>query len=477
MTKKILYLVLVVGVILRLVFQFVSPAFNADEISLGNNIKHLSFIELLYPLNDYQSAPPLYLWLQKLIVVSLPFSFWIKIKLLNVFSSIVGLLFFYRFLTKEEHYRNITVFLLSIFVFNPFIIYNALNVKQYGFDLLGILLLLYLYKGSSFKKYSWIFFSIWCLISNVGLFGCAGYLLFMFIENQKSYTFQGLFNFVKSHFKTFLAPFPYIIYFLWYLRQEGATELKEFMYVFWKDNFIPLNADIFEFTLYFCHEIWMFFYSAFEFWGIFLVVLLIPLLIKTIKKESYLFKTEILLLLCVFSIHLVLNILGQYPLSDRSFLYLAPLFILMLGSSLDIILNHQALVKNSFRIIFVLTLITNGLYFFYLPFKNNNVVALYKKVNQLGLHTQIYLTPKAFTRIKSFNDFTDHKFHCNCSFTILDTELNNANYIVSKVHTKINPNKVSKEENIIQHYLDDKKIKLIGKVSGYNLYVVDANLR
>lgn len=472
MIKKILIALLIVGVILRLVFQFVYPAFNVDEISLGNNIKHLTFIELLYPLNYYQSAPPLYLWLQKLMVVSLPFSFWFKIKLLNVLASIMGLFLIYKFLTKQEKGGMIKVFLFAIFVFNPFIIYNSLNVKQYGFDLLGILFLLNFYNGPNFKKQGWIFFGIWCMASNIGLFGCAGYLLFLFMKIQKPYRIQGLFNFVKSNFKLFLAPFPYIIYFLWYLRQEGATELKEFMYTFWKDNFIPLNSGIFKFIVYFCHEIWMFFYSAFEFWGIFLTLMLIPLFVKALKNESYLYKNEILLLLCVFFIHIVLNVLGQYPLSDRSFLYLAPLFILMLGSSLDIVLNYSKIVKNSTRIMAAITVITIGLYFFYLPFKNNNVVALYKKIDQLGVNTAIYLTPKANEKIYSFNDFTDHKFTCNCSFEVLDNDLNNVNYIVSKVHTKINPNKVAKEEKMIQQFLDEKKIKTIGTVSGYNLYEV-----
>ncbi len=61
--KKLLFVLLLVGVVLRVVFHFIQPAFNIDEIDLGNNIKELSFVELLYPLKSFQSAPPLYLWI------------------------------------------------------------------------------------------------------------------------------------------------------------------------------------------------------------------------------------------------------------------------------------------------------------------------------------------------------------------------------------------------------------------------------
>ncbi|RIA10253.1 hypothetical protein OE09_2108 [Flavobacteriaceae bacterium MAR_2010_72] len=481
MTKTIVYFILIIGIILRLIFQFVNPAFNIDEIALGDNIKKLSFIDLLYPLDHYQSAPPLYLWLQKILVVTLPFSFWIKIKLLNLLASIIGLYLFFRLLTKVSKYQIVAVLALGIFAFNPFIIYNALNVKQYGFDLLGVLTLLNLYHLPRFKTYNWVFFAFWCLMSNIGLFGCAGYLLFMFIKNQTRFTFHDLLGFVKHHFKTFLSPMPYILYFLWYLRQEGASELKTFMYAFWSDNFIPLNVDIFEYSLYFCHEIWMFFFSAFEFWGIFLTLLLIPLLIKVIKRQPFLFKNEMLLLLCVFFFHIILNILGQYPLSDRSILYLAPLFILMLASSLDNILSSLSLNKNA--ITYTLTAITIGLYCFYLPFKNNNVVALYKKLNLLDENKIVYLTPKAHEYITRFNDFTDHEFKCKCSFTVMENGLSNENYLVSKIHTKINPNAIPKEELKVQQLIDEQKIIPIGNVSGYNLFKIldvpvnDTNLK
>ena len=51
---------------------------------------------------------------------------------------------------------------------------------------------------------------------------------------------EGIVDITDPNFKIFLAPFPYIIYFLWYLRQDGANEMKAFMYTFWKDLYNEL---------------------------------------------------------------------------------------------------------------------------------------------------------------------------------------------------------------------------------------------
>ncbi len=85
--RKIFLILLLSGIILRFFTQFIFPIFNGDEISLGNNIKHSSFIELLYPLKYGQSSPPLFLLIQKLIVTISPLHFWINVKILSFISS------------------------------------------------------------------------------------------------------------------------------------------------------------------------------------------------------------------------------------------------------------------------------------------------------------------------------------------------------------------------------------------------------
>lgn len=470
--KRVLIFLLVAGVILRILFHFIYPAFNIDEIDLGNNIKRFSFIELLYPFENYQSAPPLYLWLQKLILVSLPFSFWIEIKILSFIASIVGIYLFFLLLIKENKINIITVLLFSIFLFNPFILYNSLTVKQYGIDLVGILLLLNFYDKPIFKKYSWIFFMFWCLISNIGLFGCAGFLIFSYFNSYGKIKFRDLFEFVKSNLLNFMAPLPYVAFFIWYMQQEGALELKNFMVTYWSDSFIPLNFQIFEYTVYLVHQFWIYFYNAYEIWGVFLMVITASILTSVIKRKSFIFKTHIYLLACILLVHTVLNILQLYPLSDRLFLYMAPFFILLLGAALDALAKQRWLSGKSLLIIGSLTVINTGLYFSYLPFKNNDVVQLYKTIEQLPDGNTVYLSPKASKFIERFNDFVDYEFKCDCSLISLDNDLLAAQYIVSKVHQKVKPNRTSAEEWKIRQLVKNIKIKQIDQVAGYNIYSI-----
>lgn len=472
--KNLLFIILLVGVGLRVVFHFIQPTFNIDEINLGNNIKELSFIELLYPLKSFQSAPPLYLWMQKLMIIILPFSFWFKIKILSFIASISSAYLFYILLNKEKSINSITILLFAIFIFNPFIIYNSLTVKQYGFDLVGVLFLLNFYDHKLFKKYNWIYFVIWSLISNIGLFACTGYLIFTFLKKYKSIRIKNIIGFVKSNVATFLSPIPYMIYFIWYMQQEGASELKNFMLIYWRDSFIPLNENIFKYTLYLFHQFWIYFYNAYEFWGIFLMILTFSLLYQIIKRRPFVFKQQLYLLSCVMLVHIVLNLMHFYPLSDRLFLYFSPFFILLLGASLNVIIKHKRIYKISFSIIGAFTLITIFLYSSYLPYKNNDVVKLYKTIGYLEQNNTVYLSPKAYKYINSFNDFTDYEFKCNCSFISLDSNLEKAKYIVSKVHQKIKPNKTSAEELIIINLIANKKIKKIDQVSGYNIYIVQS---
>lgn len=89
MTNRILLLIIIIGISIRLFFQFITPTFNVDEISLGDNIKNLNYSELLFPLKNFQSAPPLYLIIQKSIFNLPILPLWVKAKLLSTIVSIL----------------------------------------------------------------------------------------------------------------------------------------------------------------------------------------------------------------------------------------------------------------------------------------------------------------------------------------------------------------------------------------------------
>lgn len=467
--KKVYLFLLILGIIIRFVIQFVFPAFNGDEISVGNNIKHSGFIELLYPLKFGQSAPPLFLWLQKIIIEILPFSFWINIKVLSFISSILGIILFYVFI-KRNNFSPIFLLLFIILLFNPFIINNSLTVKQYTIDLTGIVFLIVWFKTKKFKKYNWAFFLVWSLISNIGLFACCGYLIYDLFSQRSLRNFNAFFDFVKKNALTILAPVPYVVYFFWFMNQEGAVELQAYMVKYWSSSFIPLDSSIFKYLLYAIHGLWIYIFNAFEIWGIFMMILMLSFFLFSNKKQ-FMFREEILLLFCIVIVHLILNVFHMYPFSDRLYLYIAPFLVLILGSSIATISDFGVIKKHFQKVYVLISVVTLFLYSLYMSGNDNNVYMLYEKLNNLNTK-EIYATEKSIETIDSFNEFTDNKFVINKKLVLLDSKLNESNYIVSRVSKKLKMNLTSSEELEIQDLINSKKIKKIESVNGYNIYEI-----
>lgn len=469
MMKKVYLVLLLAGIVLRIFSHFIVPNFNVDEISLGNSIKYSNYIDLLYPLTSLQSAPPLYLLIQKFIISVLPFSFWMNIKILSFISSILGVLFFY-FIIKKYQFKSIFLLLFIIILFNPFIVYNSLTVKQYTIDLTGIILLIYLFKSNWFLRYGWIYFIVWCLISNVGLFACAGYLIYTFFIHKSYVNYKSIIIYFKNNILIFLSPFPYLIYFFWYMNQNGAAEQKSFMVNYWANSFIPLNGGFFKYIIYTVHGLWVYLLNAFEIWGILLMLLMIPFFVY-IKRKELLFKQEIFLLFSILMVHLILNIFHLYPFSDRLYLYLAPLFVLILGSSISELFEIKKIKKYFSVFIITISMITLFLYSLYTPYSDNDVANLYNKLNELGIKT-VYVTEKSMDCIQSFNEFTDNEFNRGNTFKIIDEKLEKSQYIISRVSKKIKFNVTSPEEDIVQNLINKKRIVKINSVNGYNIFQI-----
>ena len=133
--KHILAILLVLlGMGLRFHVQFLEPFFNNDEIDLGININQRGFLDLLYPLKHYQTAPPLFLWLFKCIYL-FPFgAAWLKYKVVIFGLNIVFLKLFWDFIQRISDNPYVQLTALLMVCCNPFFIYHGLTLKQYLLD-------------------------------------------------------------------------------------------------------------------------------------------------------------------------------------------------------------------------------------------------------------------------------------------------------------------------------------------------------
>ena len=120
----------------------------------------IHYQDLFYPFQSIQSAPPLFLFLEKFISeIAKPY---ISLKILSFLSSCTSIFLFNRIL-KNSFRPAIHIILLALFCFNPFILSNSLTLKQYSLDLtLGLVAINYFFhqKGSLKHFFSIVFF-VW----------------------------------------------------------------------------------------------------------------------------------------------------------------------------------------------------------------------------------------------------------------------------------------------------------------------------
>lgn len=360
-------------------------------------------------------------------------------------------------------------------IFNPYVIYHTLTVKQYTLDLLITLLLILSFKQSFFKRYGWFFFTVWSFISNVGLFAILGYLIYLLLKNGLPLKPFKVIQFLKNNVLVIVSPLPYVFYYLWYSSQSGVLEIKNYMLQYWYLNFIPLNYQFFRHVAAIAHEIWISIYCAVDLWGFFLMLFTVSLLYFIVKKQSFLFKQELFLLSCIFIVHILFNIFRLYPLADRLFLYTTPLFLLALGASISLLMERDGFKRFSNQLLFSIGISTIGFYSLYFPFKENDVIGLFDKMARIDKNSNpIYVTYKASHVIKSFTTITDNKFNeiQNRQLLEIDSNLKQSKYLISKTHNYLRYDRNPLEDAAVKKLIFDKKLIKIDSVDGYTIYKI-----
>ncbi|WP_083602482.1 glycosyltransferase family 39 protein [Hydrococcus rivularis] len=130
---------LVFGIFVRLIQYVSNRSLWYDEASLALNIVNRSYLELLGPLDYDQAAPPGFLWIEKLFVQLLGNNEYV----LRLFPLIVGIISIFAFYQFAQRYSSTLAAPIAIALFACLesTIYYATEVKQYGVDLMGTLIL------------------------------------------------------------------------------------------------------------------------------------------------------------------------------------------------------------------------------------------------------------------------------------------------------------------------------------------------
>lgn len=473
------YIVILIGIWLRFYFQFIEWSFNGDEVNLGYDIITHSYREIFYPFESRQSAPPLFLLLEKLFSeIAQPY---ISLKILSFLASCTSLFLFNRIL-KKSFSPGVHLVLIALFCFNPFIISNSLTLKQYTLDLmLGLIAVNYfLTVKNPFRTF--MFFAIFCLASNVGLFFCASYSVFYFIKNSLDSVNERWLSYlnIKKILPYLLAPVPYLLFFAWFMNQPGAEEMKNYMVAYWEGSFMPTDFSMFKWFAIQAKVITLFFFSTYWIVGIPLLILFFISLNLFFLNKRAIFQNHLYIIITLYLItvliHISLSGLSMYPFSDRLFLYLAPGIYLILGFGFERIIKNEKFEQDQKwkKLIFLgIPACSIFLYFTYLPRKANDVASIITYVN--STENTVNFTPYAQQRIIRWIDFTGINDR-NFSERFHSIELPGKNKETSELLIAVQSEKFghrlkySNPEPEISKLLADEKIVLFRRINGYAVY-------
>ena len=142
--------------------------------------------------------------------------------------------------------------------------------------------------------------------------------------------------------------------------------------------------------------------------------------------------------------HLSLSALKMYPFSDRLFLYMTPVILLILGVGIRFVIQllSSKYNKNSKWFIITFPVLAIASYILYFPYQDNHILELEKNLISVK-KGEIYFTKKSSNTISNWIEFTNYpiaQYEQNGS-QIISLEniytLKKGDVIVSNHHEKI----------------------------------------
>ena len=344
----IIGLILLLGFIVRTNLYWSSNAFEDDECRLTITMLDKNLWQMFLPLGDAQSAPPIFMFLSK-ILANL---FGYKERVLHFIpyvASIASLGFFYNICKNYFSKKLTTIIATFLFSVNLPIISYAFIFKQYSLDVLIALVCINYFpkidiKSLDIKKLIWlsVILMILPLISLPSLFFIAGLFMLNLIKNYKEKEFYK---------KSLTICIPFILMmgiYYWNVLLPSKVDLDFTFPNYWANGFWDFSIFslvriiAFNFLFDFAPNKLMLFLFVLFVWG-FVSCILDK---KDTQKTSY-------FIIGSLGTALLASLLNIYPMVGRVSLYLTSVFLLFILRPLDI-------TKNKIGIVSILLMIVLG---------------------------------------------------------------------------------------------------------------------
>jgi len=323
-------LILVAGVLLRLRQYLTGRSLWLDEAMLALNIVNRNYGELFQPLDYDQGAPIGFMLVEKtfnLIFGRNEFS----LRLFPLLIGLASLWMFYLLLKRSTSGAGFWV-ALTLFAFNPRLIYYSSEVKQYIVDVAVMIALLLcalpLFQQVSRKAFAALAFagSLALWFSHPSLFVLAGIGLALFVTYFQKRDPVALRSTIGMGI-LWLADLA-----LLYSLTLSNLRNNSYMHSYWQDAFAPAPpwSDWNWYLMAFQKNMDTQFGFSYAI-GLIFILMLAGWLVLFMQMRAF-----AITLAGILFFTLLASSLGLYPVLERMGLFLVPIGILLIGKSLDI---------------------------------------------------------------------------------------------------------------------------------------------
>ena len=334
------YLVILIGIALRLFIYFQNRNLFQDEANIARNIYERDFFQLTLPLSYFQYAPPLFLWILKCLTGILGYSEYV-LRLVPLLSGIGSLWLTYILLRKFGVKKMLWYPLFLLSTGYIYIRYST-ELKQYSFDSLVALSLIYLDltvdTGKLHLKYFlglWLVFgslAVWSSMPSV--FILSGIVVYYFFLLYRSYGYKGICGL------SMLAIIWLIQFGFYYETILKAQIQSDYLQLFHKESFLILfpktRSDLigdWAVILNVLEAASGYWFYAIKF-HLLLIVVAFYLALRNKALSFTLLIVPIILLFFAAGLH-------QFALTPRIVLFAMPLLLILIGIGLEQLFTYR----------------------------------------------------------------------------------------------------------------------------------------
>jgi hypothetical protein len=346
--RSVVWIIIGLGIVLRLVQYLYNRSLWLDEASLALNVIEKSFSGLLQPLGYDQMAPPGFLLVVKTLISIFGDGEYV-LRLFPFVAGIISLFIFYAVARRVLSQRGL-IFALGLFsISDPLLRYSS-EFKQYSSDVaialsISLMGLIWLERQSRFVLYTFLFSIIGSMLiwfSHPSIFFLSGVGIALAVHSLKSHKWKQV---TWLSVPAFFWLGSFAVFYYVSLLEISQTEKALSMVSGWSHSFMPMPPLSGHDFIWFPNK----FFEVFTYPGglplaglaALCFVIGYPAKFFENRHSFYILTLPVLMALVASGLH-------KYPFGGRLILYIVPTLLIFIAEGVDQVIHYT---KHTGRIV------------------------------------------------------------------------------------------------------------------------------